>query len=159
MYFSKTCKNSHQKSFTAVSSLNKKRQGFVVKKRQDRVGTPSVASTRKDVVVEILFRDSTNWCKTIVGNDARQLYPYSMCQAMPVGLYTRAELYHDSDKFKAHQNKTRSFESMVVSYFQTLRPQFKVESHHTKGTEKNIDASIADGFYGHCNTVFRAVVW
>ena len=35
-------------------------RGFIGKKRQDRVGTPSVASTRKDVVVEILFRDSTN---------------------------------------------------------------------------------------------------
>ena len=57
--------------------------------REDVVGRPSIVSTRKEVVDEIFIRKTSNLCKSIVGIDASHLYPYSMCQPMPTGLYTR----------------------------------------------------------------------
>ena len=98
--------------------------------RQDMVYEPIIVFTRKTVVSETFFRDSTNLCKSIVGIDASRLYPFSMCQAMPTGLYTRWELDSKSGKFKPSQNKTRNFENLVMLYFTRIRPQFKVESFH-----------------------------
>ena len=57
--------------------------------REDMVGGPSIVFTRKAVVDETFIRKSSNLCKSIVGIDASQVYPYSMCQLMPTGLYTR----------------------------------------------------------------------
>ena len=51
--------------------------------RKDMVGGPSIVFTRKAVLDETFIRNSGNICKSIVGIDASQLYPYSMCQAMP----------------------------------------------------------------------------
>ena len=44
---------------------------------------PSIVLTRKAVVDETFIRKSANICKSIVGIDASQLYPYSRCQPMP----------------------------------------------------------------------------
>ena len=57
--------------------------------REDMVGGPSIVFTRKAVVDETFIRKSENICKSIVGIDSSQLYPHSMCQPMPTGLYTR----------------------------------------------------------------------
>ena len=46
--------------------------------RQDVVGGPSIVFTRRAVVDETFIRKSANICKSFVGIDARQLYPYSM---------------------------------------------------------------------------------
>ena len=54
--------------------------------REDVVGGPSIVITRKAVVDETFIRKSTNICKSIVGIDASQPYPYSMCKPMPTGL-------------------------------------------------------------------------
>ena len=51
--------------------------------REDTVDGPSIVFTRKAVVDETFIRNSENVCKSIVGIDASQLYPYSMCQPMP----------------------------------------------------------------------------
>ena len=83
--------------------------------RADMTGGPSIVFTRKAVVDETHIRNSKNVCKAIVGIDASQLYPYSMCQPMPTGLYTRWEYDCELDKFKARQNKSRSFENQVMS--------------------------------------------
>ena len=56
------------------------------KVREDVVGGPSIVFTRKAVVDETFIRKSTNLRKSIVGIDASQLYPYSMCQPKPTGL-------------------------------------------------------------------------
>ena len=100
--------------------------------REDMVGGPSIVFTRKAVVDETFIRKSGNICKSIVGIDASQLYPYSMCQPMPTGLYTRWEYDTESNRFKPQQNKSRSFENMVMSYFQRQRPDCKIESFYTK---------------------------
>ena len=86
--------------------------------REDFVGGPSIVFTRKAVVNDTFIRKSTNLCKSIVGIDASQLYPYSMCQLMPTGLYTRWDFDSETSRFTTRQNKTRSFENMVMSYCQ-----------------------------------------
>ena len=60
--------------------------------RDDMTGGPSIVFTRKAVVDQIYIRNSENICKFMVGIDASQLYPFSLCQEMPTGLYTRWEL-------------------------------------------------------------------
>ena len=110
------------------------------KKRDVMVGGPSIIFTRKAVVGATLLRRSTNWCKSIVGIDTSQLYPFSMYQAMPSSLHTRWELKTQSCKFSQRENKTRSFENLVMSYFEQVRPQCKVRSFYPIGTQKKIDA-------------------
>ena len=90
--------------------------------RSEMTGGPSIVFTRKAVVDKTFIRRSNNICKTIVGIDASQLYPFSMCQAMPTGLYTRWEFDTNLQKFKARQNKIRKFENMVISFYQATRP-------------------------------------
>ena len=109
--------------------------------REDMVGGPSIVSTRKAVVDETFIRNSENICKSIVGIDASPLYPYSMCQPMPTGLYTRWENDTESNRFKPQQNKSRNFENMFMSYFQRQRPDCKIESFYTTGTQKKLTVS------------------
>ena len=62
---------------------------FCEKIREGMTGDQSKVFKRKAVVDQTYIRKSSNVCKTIVGNDAIQLYPFSMCQEMPTGFYTR----------------------------------------------------------------------
>ena len=126
--------------------------------RGEMVGGPSIVFTRKAVVDETFIRKSMNVCKSTVGIDASQLYPYSMCQPMPTGLYTRWNCDTESQKFTPRQNKTRSFENMVFSYFQQTRPDCKIESNVTTGRQKKTDCFSVDGICYRCNTVFEAMV-
>ena len=75
---------------------------------------PSIVFTREAVVDKTFIRKTTNLCKSIVGIDARQLYPYSMCQPMPTGLYTRWKYDSESQNFMPRLNKTRSFKIWSV---------------------------------------------
>ena len=127
------------------------------KNREDVVGGPSIVFTRKAVVDEIFIRQSTNLRNSIVGIDAGHLYPYSMCQPMTTSLYTRWHSGAETSRFIPRQNKTRSFENMVMSYFQRTRPECKIESFVTTGRQKKIDCFTVDGFCSHCNTVFEAM--
>ena len=81
-----------------------------------------------------------------------------MCQPMPTGLYTRWDIDSETSRFTPRENKTRSFENMVMSYFQRTRPDCKIESFYTTGKQKRIDRFIVDWFCLHCNTVFEAMV-
>ena len=91
--------------------------------REDMTGGPSIFFTRKSVVDQTFIRNSENLCKSIVGIDASQLYPFSMCQEMPTGLYTRWEFDNDSQKSRARTNRSRIFENMVMSYLQSQRSE------------------------------------
>ena len=113
--------------------------------------------TLKAVVDEIHIRKSANVCNSIFGIDVSQLYSYSMCQPMPTGLHTRYEFDAELQRFKPRQNKSRNFGQMVMSFFQRMRPDFRIESLYTKGTQKKIDCFNADGFCRHCNTVVEAM--
>ena len=74
---------------------------------------------------------------------------------MPIGLYTRWNYDSESQKFMARQNKTRSFENLVLSYFQKTRPECRIESNVTTGRQKQIDCFSVDGTCNHCSTVFK----
>ena len=119
------------------------------------VGGPSMVFTRIAVVDETFIRESTTSCKLIVGIDASQLYPYSMCQTMPTGLYTRWNNDTESQKITPRQNKRGSFSNMAPCNFQQTRPECKIESNVTTGRQKKIDCFSVDGIRNHCNTVFE----
>ena len=114
--------------------------------REDMTVGPSIVFTRKAVVDQTCIRNTENICKSIVGIDASQFYPFSMCQEMPTGLYTRWEFDSDSQKLKARQNKSRKFQNMVMSYLQSQRRNCNIESYYTTGTQKKIDCFNVDGF-------------
>ena len=71
--------------------------------REDMAGFPSIVFTRKTVVNGTFIRNSKNICKSIAGIDASRHYPYSTCQRMPTGLYTRWEHDTESNRFKPEQ--------------------------------------------------------
>ena len=121
------------------------------------VGGLSIVFTRKAVVDETFRRKSSNLCKSIVGIDASQLSPYSMCQPVPTGLYTRWEYDSETKSFTARQNKSGSFEIMVLSHFQGSPPNCTIESNFTTGGQKKIDFFSVDGICYHCNTLFEAL--
>ena len=115
--------------------------------RENVVGGPSIIFARKAVVDETFTRKSTNICKYIVGNDASQLYPYSMCQPKPTGLYKRWDIDSETSRFTPRQNKTRNFENVVMFYFQRTRPDCKIESFYNRGRQKKTDCFSIDGFF------------
>ena len=121
------------------------------------VGGPSVVFARKTVVDETFIRKSTNLCKSFVGIDASQLYPFSMCQPMLTGLHRRWDFDSEIGRFIPRQNKIRSFKKMVMSYFQRTRPKYEIESFFTAGGKKKIDCFSVDGSCSHCHTVFEAM--
>ena len=127
----------HKSSTAKFYPFTESDKDLLEKIREDMVGGPSIVFTRKAVVEETLIRNSTNPCQTIVGIDASQLYPYSMCQPMPTGLYTRWELDTESNKFTPRQNKSRSFENIVMSYFQKIRPECTIESFYNRHAKEN----------------------
>ena len=130
---------------------------FQKKIEENVVGGPSMVFTRKAVVDETFIRKSTNLCKSIVGIDAGQIYPYSKTQPMPTGLYTRWDFDSETSLFIPRQNKTRSFKNMVMSYIQPTITECEIEIFFTTGRQKKIDCFSVDGFCSHCNTVFEAM--
>ena len=125
--------------------------------RGDVVGGPTIVFTRKAVVDETFNLKSANVCKSIVGIDASQVYPYSMCQPMPTGLYTRWDFDSETSRFTPRQNKTRSFENMVMSCFQRKRSECETGGFVTTGRQMKIDCFSVDGFCSHCKTVSEAM--
>ena len=79
----------HKSTDAKIHLFTERHKDLLEKIRKDVVGGPSIVCTRKQVVDETFIRKSANICKSIVVIEASQLYPYSMCQPMPTGLYTR----------------------------------------------------------------------
>ena len=109
------------------------------------------------LLTKLLSANQRSCASRFIGMDPSQLYPYSMCQPMPTGWYTRWNYYFESQKLIPRQNKTRSFEKMVLSYFEQTRLECDIESNVTTGRQKNIDCFSVDGICRHCNTVFEAM--
>ena len=125
--------------------------------RSEITDGPSIVFTRKTVVEKTFIRRSNNVCKAILGIDASQLYPFSICQAMPTGLYTRWEFDSDLQNLKARQNKIRKFENTVMSFYHATRPECTIESFYTTGKQKKLIFFTVDGFCGYCQTFFEAL--
>ena len=147
----------HKSTSAKFYPFNETVNDLLQKVREDMVGGPSIVFTHKAVVDETFIRNSANICNSVAGIDASRWYPYSMCQPMPTGLYTRWEYDTESIRLEPQQNKPRKFENMVMSYFLRKRPDCKIENFYTTGTQKKINCFKADGFCAHCNTVFEAM--
>ena len=106
---------------------------------------------------ETKHRYAENLCKTIVGIDANQLYPFSMCQDMPTGLYTRWEIDARKKKFIPIQNWRRRFENMVMDHLQNTRPDCMIQSNHTTKIQHKYDNFDVDGFCGYSNIGFETM--
>ena len=104
-------------------------------------GGPSIVFTRKAVGDETFTRNLSNVCKSIVGIDACQLYPFSLCQDMQTGLYMRWDYDTDMQKFKSRHNRSRKFEK-VMFFYQKIRPECKIESFFTSGKQKKLDTKL-----------------
>ena len=87
------------------------------KLREDMTGGPSIVFTRKAVANKTFSRKPNSLCKLIVGIDASQLCPYSMCRYMPTGLYTRWDYDEERQKLKARQNRVHGH--VILSSNQT----------------------------------------
>ena len=121
-----------------------------------KVVGPFVVFTRKAVVDETIIRKSTNRCKSVVGIEASQIYSYPMSQPMPTGPYMQWDIDSVTKRFIPLLNKTRSFENMVMSYFQRTRPDCQIESFCTTSRRKKIDRFSVGRFCSHCTTMFDA---
>ena len=86
----------HKSTNAKVFPFTESDEHLLEKISEDLVSGPSIVFTTKTVVDETFFRDSNNWCKTIVGDDVSQLYHFLMCEAMITGRYTRWELKLES---------------------------------------------------------------
>ena len=76
---------------------------------------------------------------------------------MPSGFYTKYNFDADLQRLKPHQNKSKSIENMVMSNVERMRPECRIESFYTTAIHNKNDSFNADGFCGHCNTVFEAM--
>ena len=109
---------SHKSTDSKFYPFTETDKDLLEKIREHLAGGLSIVFTRMAVVDETEINESVQ----ILGNDASQLYPYSMCQPRPTGLNTRLEYDSETKRFKPRRNKYRSFENMVLSYFQATRP-------------------------------------
>ena len=147
----------HKSIDTKFYSIMEAEKHLLKKIRKAVVGCFSIVFTCNAVVDETFIRMSTNICKSNVGIDGSQLYPYSTCQPMPNGLYPRWDLDPQTSRFTLRQNKTRSLEIEVKSFFQRTIPDCKIESFYTTDRQLTTDCFSVDGFCCHCHTVFEAM--
>ena len=100
-------------------------------------GGSSIVFTTKAVANKTFIRKSNSLCKPIVAIYASQLYPQSMCQDMPAGLYTR-QVYNDKQE-KSRQGKIE-FEQLKIWSCQILKPpdlNVKLEASTLQENRKN----------------------
>ena len=76
----------HKSIDSTICPFKESDKDLLEKIRQRMFGGPSIVFTCKAVVDETFIRKSSNLCKSIVGIDDSQLYPYPMCQPMSTGL-------------------------------------------------------------------------
>ena len=111
----------------------------------------------KQLLINFFFENQKTYANLLLGLTSSQLYPYSKCQPMPTGFYTRWDFDSETSRFIHRQHKTRSFENMVMFSSQRTRPVCEIDSLFTTGRQKKTDCFSVDGFCSHCNTVFEAM--
>ena len=105
----------HKSTSAKLYPFTETDKDLLQKIREDMVGGPSIVFTRKARVDETFLRSSRKNYISFVSIDASQLYPFSMCQIMPTGLYTKWEYDTEYYRVKPQQNKSRNFENMCLS--------------------------------------------
>ena len=65
-----------------------------------------------------------------------------MCQPMPTGLYTRWDFGSETSRLTPRQNKTRSSEDMVKSYFHEQDQNVKLKASLQQAGRRKLTASV-----------------
>ena len=136
----------HKSTKTKFYPFTDRDRDLLEKNWEDVVGAPSIIFTRKAVVDETFIRKSINICKSIVGIDASQQYPYSMCQPMPSGRYTRWDIDSETSGFSHRKNMICSFESIVMSFFNVQDLIVKLRAFTLQADKRKLTASVLMGF-------------
>ena len=121
--------------------FNETDKDLLQKIREDMVGGPSIVFTRKAVVDETFIRKSENICKSIVGIDASQLYPYSMCQPMPTGLYTRWEYDTESNNLNLNRTNPETLRTWLCHISRDKDPSVKLRVSTLQELRKRLTVS------------------
>ena len=125
--------------------------------REWLTGGPSIIFTRYAKVGSSRIKHSSNMCKTIVGIDASQRYPFSMMKDMPTRVYTKWELREDTRLFQPRRSKKKYLECIVLKYFQKHNPHCYFQTQFNQKSQKRIGVCLVDGFCSQCNTVFEVL--
>ena len=78
-------------------------------------------------------------------------------QCMPTGSFNRWDYASEFKSFTPRQNKSRSFENMVLPYVQISQPDLKIDSNVITGRQRQNDCFSVDGVCNHCNPNFEAI--
>ena len=97
---------------------------------------PSIISTRYAKVGITKMKNSSNTCKSLVGIDPGQLYPFSYLKDMPTGVYTEWLLWEDTGLFHHRRNKKIFLEYLLLNYFQMQDPQYSSQSQFNRKSLK-----------------------
>ena len=81
----KTC--LHKSTGSKFCPFTESDKDLLEKIQEAMVGGPSIVFTRKAIVDKTFIRNLSNLCKSFVGIDANQVYPYLMCQPLPTGVF------------------------------------------------------------------------
>ena len=114
--------------------------------RGDIVGGPSVVFTRKAVVDETFVRKSANICKSIVGIDASQLHPHSMCQPIPTGLYTHWGFDSETSRFTPRQKRPATLKTWSCLISNEQDQNVKLKASLQQADRRKMTASVLMGF-------------
>ena len=114
--------------------------------REDVVGGVIIVFTRKAVVDETFIGKSTNLCKSIVGIDASQLNPYSMCQPMPTGIYTRWDFDSETSRLIPRQNKPAALKIWSCLISNEQDQNVKLKTSLQQADRRKLTASVLMGF-------------
>ena len=144
------------------SSTNEKFFPFIEKDKEydDYIrkwltGGPSIIFNRYAKAGLTKMENSENVCKSIIGIDATQLYPFSMMQDMPTSHYVKWEFSEESSKFHPRRNAKCRFEQMVLEFYQRKNPHCFFQSQFN-GRQKKFGRFSVDGYCAHCLTVVEA---
>ena len=136
----------HKSTDAKIYPFTEEDKDLLEETREDVVGGSYIVFTRKAVVDETSIRKSANNCKSIVGIDASQLSPYSMCQPRPTGLYTRWDIDSETSRFIPRQNKTHSFEIVVMFISNEQDQNVKLKASLQQADRRKLIASVLMGF-------------
>ena len=119
---------------------------FLEKIREDAVGGPPIVFTRKAVVDETINRKSANICKSTAGIDASQLFPYSMCQPMPTGLFSRWDLDSETTRFTPRQKRPAALRIWSCLISNEEDQNVKLKNSLQQADKTKLTASVLMGF-------------
>ena len=140
-----------------IYPFTERENDFFEKIREDIVDCPSFVFTRTAVVDEPFIRKSANICKSIVGIDASQLYPCSMCQTMPTGVYTSWDVDSETGRFTPRKTRPAALKIWSCPNSNEQQQNVKLNASLQQVDMKKLTASVLMGFCSHCNILFAVM--